>query len=120
VDDSILEDFIPAPQPVRTLSTFDPQVIPGVTANMANQLLAPPFAVTSKHDVLSLGVEGLQRVKGIGDAKAASIIELLTAELGRAEEAKVEAPAQPEVKLDPGVLEKLQEGMEEGPPQVIE
>jgi len=62
----------PPPVPV-----FNLQALPGVTPEIAEQLL--DAGVTSKEDIFALGVDGLKQFRGVGDVKAGRIIGALTA-----------------------------------------
>lgn len=56
---------------------FDPQLIPGITAPIAEQMLAD--GLKSKEDIAALGVKGLKKYRGIGETKAQIIYEALMA-----------------------------------------
>lgn len=52
---------------------FDPQLLPGVTSNVAGQMRAA--GIESLDDVLALGVEGLEEFSGVGEVKARLILD---------------------------------------------
>jgi len=62
----------PAPEPVAGTVIFDLQILPGVTPAIADGIRA--LGIVTKEDVLEAGLEGLMKVKGIGEAKAAVIL----------------------------------------------
>jgi len=69
--DSLIEDateFTPPP--------FDPQLLPGVTPKIAEQMRADN--IQSAQDVLAKGVEGLTVYRGVGQTKAEIIIAAVT------------------------------------------
>ncbi len=71
--DQVVEDISrPAPKPI-----LDVQLIPGITAEIAEQFEAA--GITTVEQVLVLGVNGLQKFKGIGAVKAPVIIEAIQA-----------------------------------------
>jgi len=57
---------------------FDLQALPGVTDSIRQQLEA--MDVSGPQDVLALGIEGLQKIKGIGAARAKAIIRAIESE----------------------------------------
>jgi glycosyltransferase involved in cell wall biosynthesis len=62
------EEFTPPP--------FDPQLLPGVTPKVAEQMRADN--IQSAQDVLAKGIEGLMEYKFVGQAKAEIIIAAVT------------------------------------------
>jgi len=78
------------PMPKRE---FDPQLLPGVTLNVAEQMRAA--GIGSLDDVLALGVEGLQEFSGVGKVKAEVILsstQELKAQMETAMKTAAEAP----------------------------
>jgi len=63
------------PRFVEGAKPFNFQTLPGVTPAIARELEA--MGLRGPDDVLALGIEGLQKVRGIGETKARKIIEYL-------------------------------------------
>jgi glycosyltransferase involved in cell wall biosynthesis len=63
---------VTAPVPSPVAEGFDLQTLPGVTPQIAMGLQA--LGAHTPEDVVNLGVDGLRRIKGIGDKRAEAII----------------------------------------------
>lgn len=63
------------PEPELIEDEFDPQTIPGVTAKIAEQLLAA--GKNTLDDLKSMSVEEWTAIRGVADAKAAIIMDYL-------------------------------------------
>jgi glycosyltransferase involved in cell wall biosynthesis len=74
VFESIVETVSKEPP---SMQGFDPQTLPGITAEIAQQFEADGIASIS--EIVELGVEGLQKYKGIGAVKAQRILDALAA-----------------------------------------
>lgn len=72
LEEELAEDA-PGSKPVRT----DLQTLPGVSADIAGQLKAE--GADTLEDILSLGVDGLKEIRGVGAKKAEMIIAAIQA-----------------------------------------
>jgi hypothetical protein len=76
-------DSTPAPEiivrearvPIAQLDELDLQLLPGISNVNARQLEAD--GITTKSQVLELGVDGLKQYKGIGETRAKAIIDAI-------------------------------------------
>lgn len=59
------------------IKSFDLQTLPGMTHEIASQLEAD--GITSKEKIIELGVDGIQKYKGVGAKKGKMIIEAIQA-----------------------------------------
>lgn len=66
---------LPEPEPIVDDEPLDLQILPGITNQIAAQLQEK--GITTKQGVLDLGIEGLQKLKGVGPVKAEVIIQIL-------------------------------------------
>jgi hypothetical protein len=83
-DDIVERDTTPPPtdwqqniatDAIKTEQAFDFQRLPGVGPSLARQF--EQRGLTTKRDVLELGIEGLTALSGVGEAKAKVIIKAL-------------------------------------------
>jgi hypothetical protein len=63
--------------PVTVIPSSELQLLPGITGEMAEELIAK--GVTTRDQVADLGIEGLTSIRGIGAVKAEKIIDAIVA-----------------------------------------
>ncbi len=61
--------------PVELRDEIDLQLLPGITDDIAS--LLTDDGISTKTQVLELGIDGLKQYRGIGEVKAKSIIEAI-------------------------------------------
>lgn len=76
-DEPISEEEAVKSLVAHVLTVDDIQVLPGVTKGIAEQMTAD--GIQSYEDILNLGVQGLQKYKGVADTRAMMIIDAINA-----------------------------------------